>query len=97
MLLLTSMRQMSNKKEFAGIYYRDYLPSTKVETNFSTEIVDGKNFDKSKCRFTSSMMDQHIILYSRQINGYNFQCIISYADAAKEKLFTDIFKGSEFK
>lgn len=86
----------SMRTELAGAYTRDYLPKTTVDTVFSKESVGGKLFDKSQFTYTGANSTQNIVVYSRIINGYEFNCAISYYDPAIGKLFMDIFKKSKF-
>jgi hypothetical protein len=90
-----SLRLM--RSEFAGMYVRDYLPNTKVDTVFSKESIDGKIFDKSHFSITGPNWTQNIVVYSRIINGYEFNCVVSYPDSAKGRLFMDIIKKSKFE
>lgn len=85
------------RSKYSGTYDRDYLPETKVDSVFSKEAIDGNIFDKSSFKFTGPGRTQHIMIYSRAINGYEFHCIIAYPDTGRGKPFMDIFHQSSFR
>lgn len=91
---LNALKEMSI--EVRGSLDKDFLPKATIDSAYSQELVDGKEFYKSYFRVTRSNKTQHVLVYSTIIKGYVFNCLIFYSDSTTGKQFIDIFRRSKF-
>jgi hypothetical protein len=84
------------RKEWVDGYTKDYLPKATIDSVYSTEIIDGVEFDKTYFKMRRLKTTEHRYVYSRIINGLTFHCAINYLDTVQGKIYTSMFRQSKF-